>query len=316
MERTHAIRQSTGGAYSTRAGNSTSTNFAASRTHPVLKLQRSIGNRAVQRLFQSDLEEQNRQDGFRSGGTQGDVINEVLNAPGEALDQTVRALMESSFGTDFSGVRVHTDSAAAESAHGIHAHAYTSGPDIVFSEGRYAPGTAEGQRLLAHELAHVVQQAAGPVPGISSPDRSLSISDPTDTFEQAADAHADRVMAGAPQPAATDGAAETAGQTSVQCQDESEDLVDQAMGSSSEMKGAATAAGGDMDSGGNLGFPGLGSNPWLMGLTGPVNAALGAGQSGISAASALAQQVPGLGGVATGVGNVAGQASDWLRNLF
>jgi outer membrane protein OmpA-like peptidoglycan-associated protein len=67
--------------------------------------------------------------------------------------------MEQRFGADFSGVRVHDDARAAESARAVDAHAYTVGSDIVFAPGRYAPGTSGGDRLLAHELAHVVQDA-------------------------------------------------------------------------------------------------------------------------------------------------------------
>ena len=73
----------------------------------------------------------------------------------------------SRFGHDFANVRVHADAAAAESARSVHALAYTVGSDVVFGAGQYAPGTRAGQQLLAHELAHVVQQtgrsaSAGP----------------------------------------------------------------------------------------------------------------------------------------------------------
>src|SRR5262249_43583700 len=67
---------------------------------------------------------------------------------------------------DFSRVRVHTDGKAAESARAVNALAYTVGADIVFAGGQYAPSTASGQRLLAHELAHVVQQSAGGAPTV------------------------------------------------------------------------------------------------------------------------------------------------------
>jgi Domain of unknown function (DUF4157) len=66
--------------------------------------------------------------------------------------------MEPRFGHNFGNVRVHTGEKAAESARAVDALAYTVGRDVVFGAGRYAPGTAAGQRLLAHELAHVVQQ--------------------------------------------------------------------------------------------------------------------------------------------------------------
>jgi hypothetical protein len=70
--------------------------------------------------------------------------------------------MELRFGFDFSQVRVHTDAQAAESARAVNALAYTVGSDIVFGAGQYAPGTAAGKRLLAHELTHVVQQGSKP----------------------------------------------------------------------------------------------------------------------------------------------------------
>jgi hypothetical protein len=74
--------------------------------------------------------------------------------------------MEARFGHDFSRVRVHSDAPAAESADAVQARAYTVGNDIVFGRGEYAPGTAKGRRLMAHELTHVVQQwcsISGPV---------------------------------------------------------------------------------------------------------------------------------------------------------
>jgi hypothetical protein len=66
--------------------------------------------------------------------------------------------MESRFGHSFARVRVHHDSLAAASAKAVNANAYTVGRDIVFAAGRYAPQTPHGRQLLAHELAHVVQQ--------------------------------------------------------------------------------------------------------------------------------------------------------------
>ena len=69
--------------------------------------------------------------------------------------------MESRFGHDFSGVRVHSDGAAAQSARDVSASAYTVGNNIVFGAGQYSPGSGAGRHLLAHELAHVVQQGGG-----------------------------------------------------------------------------------------------------------------------------------------------------------
>src|SRR5439155_27067670 len=80
---------------------------------------------------------------------------------GRALSLTTRALMESRLGYDFSGVRIHDDAHAAQSARAINALAYTNGQNIVFGAGQFSPQTRAGQQLLAHELTHVVQQRAG-----------------------------------------------------------------------------------------------------------------------------------------------------------
>lgn len=79
---------------------------------------------------------------------------------GAALPKEALAYFEPRFGHDFSGVRVHTDGDAANGARGVHARAYTIGNDIVFGSGEYAPTTSAGRRLLAHELAHTLQQAS------------------------------------------------------------------------------------------------------------------------------------------------------------
>lgn len=81
-----------------------------------------------------------------------------LQGGGQPLSESVRAFFEPRFGYDFAKVRVHNDAQAAESSQAVKARAFTVGRDIVFSRGRYAPGTSEGKRLLAHELTHVVQQ--------------------------------------------------------------------------------------------------------------------------------------------------------------
>jgi hypothetical protein len=86
------------------------------------------------------------------------LVREVLRSPGQPLEVGMRASMETTFGHDFSQVRVHTGAKAGESARKLHAFAYTVGRDIVFSEGQYIPQTATGRELMAHELAHVVQQ--------------------------------------------------------------------------------------------------------------------------------------------------------------
>jgi len=86
------------------------------------------------------------------------IVGQVLHSHGHPLDPATRSFFEPRFGRDFSHVRVHTSSEAAASARSINAHAYTAGSDIVFDAGQFSPQTPQGQRLLAHELAHVMQQ--------------------------------------------------------------------------------------------------------------------------------------------------------------
>ena len=85
-------------------------------------------------------------------------VEEALHSSGTSLDQETRSFMESRFGFDFSRVKIHNDTQAALSAREMGAAAYTVGNDIVFGPGRFAPETAEGKELIAHELTHTVQQ--------------------------------------------------------------------------------------------------------------------------------------------------------------
>jgi hypothetical protein len=87
------------------------------------------------------------------------IVHDVLSSAGQPLDAETRAFMEPRFGHDFSQVRVHNDSRAAQSAQAVNALAYTVGNHVAFGAGRYQPSTNHGKQLLAHELAHVVQQA-------------------------------------------------------------------------------------------------------------------------------------------------------------
>jgi hypothetical protein len=109
------------------------------------------------------------------------IVHDVLRSPGRPLEPSVRGEMEARFGHDFSRVRVHTNGRAAESARALNANAYTVGRDVVFGEGRYEPASADGTRLLAHELTHVVQQGA-----VSAPAGPLTIERADSTAEQVA----------------------------------------------------------------------------------------------------------------------------------
>lgn len=114
-------------------------------------------------------------------------VQRVLQESGTPLPPAIRRHVEARFGQDFTDVRIHADQGAAQSAAAQAAKAYTVGRHIVFGAGRFSPQDREGQRLLAHELAHVVQQRrGGAAPALS----------PNAPNEQAADAAARAVAAG------------------------------------------------------------------------------------------------------------------------
>src|SRR5262249_29950259 len=89
-------------------------------------------------------------------------VHAALRAPGQPLDPAARTVCAPRFGHDFSAVRIHADDASAEAVRSVGANAFTVGNDIVFGRHRYEPEGERGRRLLAHELAHVVQQGGSP----------------------------------------------------------------------------------------------------------------------------------------------------------
>lgn len=126
------------------------------------------------------------------------IVHDVLRSPGRPLDTETRAFFEPRFAHDFSNVRLHTDTKAAASAQAVNASAYTVGRDVVFGGGLYAPGTREGQKLLAHELAHVVQQRAGLGSALSRRSSEIQIGEAGSSFEREAESAAQRIMSGHP----------------------------------------------------------------------------------------------------------------------
>jgi hypothetical protein len=151
----------------------------------LLGLQRAVGNAGTGTLVDED----------RS------PVHDVVGSGGGApLPADTRADMETRFGQDFGDVRVHTDTAAHESAQSVNAHAYTVGSNIVFQRDTYDPSSDAGKHMLAHELTHVVQQRSGPVDGTDA-GGGIRVSDPADRFEREAVATADQVMS-APSPPA------------------------------------------------------------------------------------------------------------------
>lgn len=146
----------------------------------MLRLQRSVGNAGVGALIGRDA-----------------VDHALAAGEGRPLEPDVRRFMEARLGADFSPVRIHAGPAATASARSLEADAYTVGEDVVFKADRYAPGTAAGRRMLAHELAHVVQQRSEPVAG--DPDgQGLRVSHPSDAFEHQAERVADQVVSDQP----------------------------------------------------------------------------------------------------------------------
>jgi hypothetical protein len=120
-------------------------------------------------------------------------VGAALRSPSQPLDPGVRQELEPRFGRDLSGVRVHTDEQAARSAQAVGAAAYTVGNDVLFARGRYAPRSAAGRQLIAHELTHVVQQG-----GRQAPDQ-VELGPATDDLEREAAAEAHDLDRGAAQ---------------------------------------------------------------------------------------------------------------------
>ncbi|HEY4384186.1 MAG TPA: DUF4157 domain-containing protein [Ktedonobacteraceae bacterium] len=119
---------------------------------------------------------------------------------GQPLDSTTQHTLEQDAGVDLTYTRIHTDPEADRLAHLVNARAFTSGTDIFFRAGMYQPSTVQGLRLLAHETTHIVQQAQGPVAGTRQPG-GITLSDPGDAFEQAAERRASQFTIKPPSPA-------------------------------------------------------------------------------------------------------------------
>jgi hypothetical protein len=115
------------------------------------------------------------------------VVHEVLRSPGRPLDAETHSTVGESFGYDFSEVRIHDDARAGESARSIGATAYTVGHDVVLDSAAVPPATPPGRAVLAHELAHVVQQR-GAVPG-----EQLQVAPASDPAEREAATAAEQV---------------------------------------------------------------------------------------------------------------------------
>src|SRR5436190_20071632 len=159
--------------------------FDAARAATLLGLQQTLGNRAVQRLVQRAASS-SAPATAPAAPAEEDLAARIRSAGGgQPLAPQVQGRLEAGLGADLTGVQVHADAEADRLSRAVDATAFTSGADIFFRAGAYNPGSSDGLRTLAHEATHVVQQASGPVAGTPAPG-GVAISDPGDTYEQAA----------------------------------------------------------------------------------------------------------------------------------
>lgn len=122
------------------------------------------------------------------------AVAAASSSSGHSLPGELKSRFESSLGTDLSSVRLHTGGESAQAAGSVSARAYAIGNDVHFGAGQYNPGSSSGQTLIAHEVAHTVQQRGGS----SGPQFKLAMSSPGDHFEREADRAADAMVAGTP----------------------------------------------------------------------------------------------------------------------
>jgi len=158
---------------------------------PMARLASDVGNQAFAgTLGRSPLARDAEQGaGIRSDGSVHSDVQSTIDATrggGTSLDAGVADRMSGSLG-DLSDVRVHTDDTADMLNRSVSARAFATGTDVYFAGGEYNPGSAEGDKLIAHELAHVVQQRG------SSTSGPLTVSQPGDAMEQEADSVADKI---------------------------------------------------------------------------------------------------------------------------
>ena len=152
-------------------------------TASLSRLASSIGNRGLAR----SIARMRDGEGILPGGLVHPDVEAAIAAVsgrGRSLDHGVADQVGDAFGDSLADVRVHHDDHAAALSRAVSARAFTVGRDIFFGAGEYRPATSGGRELLAHELAHVVQQRGAPSAG------ALTVSQPGDALEREADAAA------------------------------------------------------------------------------------------------------------------------------
>jgi hypothetical protein len=158
---------------------------------PMAQLASDVGNQAFSStLGRSPLAREAEQGaGIRPDGTVHSDVQSAIDSTrggGASLEAGVADRMSGSLG-DLSDVRVHTDETADKLNRSVSARAFATGTDVYFGAGEYKPGSPEGDKLIAHELAHVVQQRG------SSASGPLTVSQPGDSMEREADSVADQI---------------------------------------------------------------------------------------------------------------------------
>jgi hypothetical protein len=149
---------------------------------PLQELASNVGNRAFASVAREAA-------GILPGGQVHPAVQSEINSSrggGASLDAGIQSRFTESLG-DLSDVRVHTDDHADQLNRSVSARAFATGTDVYFARGEYNPGSSAGDRLIAHELAHVVQQRGAPSGG------PLTVSNPGDALETEADAVADQL---------------------------------------------------------------------------------------------------------------------------
>ncbi len=145
---------------------------------------------------EDELQRSSKADAGKSEVAPG-IVHQVLRSSGQPLDESTRSLMASRFGNDFRQVRVSSDDNSAQAADAIQARAFTWGNRIVFGRNEYNARSSSGLRLIAHELAHTIQQSQRP----KSLQPNLSIGSVDDPQEREADLAADAALRAQPVPA-------------------------------------------------------------------------------------------------------------------
>lgn len=154
---------------------------------PVESLASQVGNQAFGQVVG-----RMQGDGLLEGGAVHPGVEAAISSSrgsGASLDRGVQEKFAPQLGDSLSDVKIHADSTADALARSVSARAFATGSDVYFAQGEYKPGTQDGDKLLAHELTHVVQQRGAPTSG------PMTVSQPGDAMESQADAVADELSA-------------------------------------------------------------------------------------------------------------------------